>query len=159
EMRLVYQSHVWADEGWRAFTCRHHPHGFWLEVQGIGCFAVDAAGQAVTCTVRAEGAPLDAVIQAATGAPLMLALALRGTWSLHASAALIHGKLAAFAADSGTGKSTLARTLDEMGARRAADDILPVTLDEGQGHAWPHFPQLKLPLDRQPGLGLPERLP
>jgi hypothetical protein len=96
------------------------------------------------------------------GPVLVLALALRGVWSLHASAVTCNGRALLFLGESGQGKSTLAGFLASGGdpeSRLVSDDILPVTLDEISMNAWPHFPQLKLPLDSQPGVRLPERLP
>ncbi len=93
------------------------------------------------------------------GPALVLALALRGTWSLHASAAIYKDALILFLGESGQGKSTLAAYLaNEAGWRLAADDILPVTMGTDGVTAWPRFPQLKLPVDAQPGPGLPEQL-
>lgn len=164
EMRLLHHSTLWIAGAWRELTCRRCDEGFRLDIAGVGAFDVDAAGQAITCTQPEPDASIEALGEAAIGPALMLALALQQTWTIHASAALIDGKLVAFAADSGTGKSTLARRLDELGMCRVADDILPITLtgDPATGEpvtAWPHFPQLKLPLDRQPSRGLPQRLP
>jgi len=39
-----------------------------------------------------------------------------------------------------------------------ADDMLPVTLEPSGLTARPHFPQLKLPLDAQPGPNWPEQV-
>lgn len=136
------------------------PHGYHVDVEGVGAFWVNDAGDTIHADPASHGAVEDAIFtEALLGPPLMLAFALRDVWCLHAGSSLIGGKPAALAADSGTGKSTLARRLDELGMRRVADDILPITLTGGQVHAWPHFPQLKLPLDCQPSLGLPEHLP
>ncbi len=78
---------------------------------------------------------------------------------MHASAAIFNEKLILFLGESGQGKSTLAGYLaNEAGWRLAADDILPVTGGSDGVLAWPHFPQLKIPVDAQPGPGLPERL-
>ncbi len=94
------------------------------------------------------------------GPALVLALALRDIWSLHASAAMFAEKVIVFLGESGQGKSTLAAYLsNNSGWRLVADDILPVRMDAGGVNVLPHFPQLKLPLEAQPGTGLPEHLP
>ncbi len=95
------------------------------------------------------------------GPAIVLALAQRGTWSLHASAAAFRGHTFAFVGETGEGKSTLAAYLSEAGGKwhRVADDILPVTAGSVGMEAWPRFPQLKLSPHVQPGVGLPERLP
>jgi hypothetical protein len=43
--------------------------------------------------------------------------------------------------------------------RCAADDVLPVALEDGAAWALPRFPQLKYRLDQQPSKALPSRLP
>jgi len=96
------------------------------------------------------------------GPALVLALALRGTWCLHASAAIFKDNLIVFLGESGQGKSTLAAYLtipEDANWRLVADDILPVTLSSDNVDAWPHFPQLKLPVEAQPGPSLPEQIP
>lgn len=96
------------------------------------------------------------------GPALILALALRGVKCLHASAVMRNGRVIAFIGDSGTGKSTLARFLNEQdGAefRRIADDVLPVELTHQSVMALPHFPQLKLPPHEQVGPECPRRVP
>lgn len=96
------------------------------------------------------------------GPGLVLALALQGTWCLHASAAVRGGAVVAFLGESGAGKSTLAAHLGgclQEGWHLVADDILPVTEGEDGAWAWPRFPQRKLPPEAQPGPALPERLP
>lgn len=105
----------------------------------------------------------------ALGPPLALALALRGTHLLHASAVLRRGigwdqaGVIAFTAASGRGKSTLAAAAgrlaisSSLGFSRIADDQLPVRL-EAAPLALPHFPQLKLDESEQYPAGAPNRL-
>jgi hypothetical protein len=142
-------------ESWSA------PPGTILKVAGGSDFYIAPGGQAI---VRAdetkEMTDLDREIL--VGPALVLALALRGTWCLHASAARMGEATVAFLGESGQGKSTLAASLADTNSPDwclVADDILPVTMDSTGVYVWPHFPQLKLPLDAQPGPGLPERLP
>jgi len=97
-----------------------------------------------------------------SGPALVLALAFRKTFCLHASAAQFRGQVHIFLGESGQGKSTLAAYLSSAGGRewqRVADDILPVTASPSHPEAWPHYPQLKLPPESQPGMALPERIP
>jgi len=96
------------------------------------------------------------------GPVLVFALALRDTWSLHASAAMFRESLIIFLGESGQGKSTLADYListKNSNWRLVADDILPVILEDEQVSVWPHFPQLKLPNNAQPAVSLPESIP
>jgi hypothetical protein len=96
------------------------------------------------------------------GPALILSLALRDAWCLHASAVAIGGQAVAFLGESGNGKSTLAAFLaseTDLGWQRLADDILPVELTANGFDALPHFPQLKLSPEDQPAGGIPERMP
>ena len=91
---------------------------------------------------------------------MVMALAFRGGWGMHASAAMYKENVIVYLGESGQGKSTLAAYLSQSaGWRMVADDILPVKMDANGVRVLPHFPQLKLPLDAQPGIGLPEHLP
>lgn len=94
------------------------------------------------------------------GPALLLALALHGTWCLHASAAMFNGRAFVFLGESGRGKSTLAAFLARTREWAwVADDILPFTVTSQDVHVWPRFPQLKVSAEAQPGLFLPEKIP
>ncbi|HMB22231.1 MAG: hypothetical protein ACM33V_07755 [Chloroflexota bacterium] len=98
--------------------------------------------------------------QVILGPALVLALALCGTWCLHASAVTYRDKTVAFVGESGQGKSTLAAYLSSSpNWRLVADDILPVEIGARGMGALSHFPQLKLSPAAQPGRSLPELLP
>jgi hypothetical protein len=102
------------------------------------------------------------IVEAMLGPALTLALAQRDVWCWHASAVLIDGRAVAFLGESGQGKSTLARWLNQQNRetwQRIGDDILPVAAAEDGVDVLPHFPQLKVAADKQPSLGLPERIP
>jgi len=78
---------------------------------------------------------------------MVLALALHGIHLLHAAALAGARGAVALAADSGTGKSTLAAAAAHrpgLGLRRIADDLLAVRLEALRPLALPRFPQLKL---------------
>ncbi len=77
------------------------------------------------------------------GPPLLLGLASRGTFALHASAIDVEGQLALVVGPSGAGKSTLAAAARD-GCKRWADDLVPVALGDRELVAWAGFPQLKL---------------
>jgi hypothetical protein len=109
-------------------------------------FDVAATGDAVRRVVAAAGEPLRAyTVERALGAPLVLALALRGAHVLHASALGGPRGVVALVGDTGAGKSTLAAAAvrpPDLGLRRVADDQLAVEL--ATATALPCFPQLKL---------------
>jgi hypothetical protein len=79
------------------------------------------------------------------GPLLILALARRGVYCLHASSFLRDGCAHVIVGDSGAGKSSLARVLHQANlAKRLTDDISPIAIDSGRLLLLPHFPQLKL---------------
>jgi hypothetical protein len=162
----------WIGEAEHEVECWSAPPGLLLRVSGGKDFYIPSGGRAI---VPVEGTNarsaqdrnaslsilkrLDREILA--GPALVLALALRGTWCLHASAALFQDRLFIFLGESGQGKSTLSAFLVAAGSpgwRLVADDILPVTLGPDGLTAWLHFPQLKLPGEAKPGAGLQEQL-
>lgn len=93
--------------------------------------------------------------------PLLLhALAHRGIYVLHASAAITPaGQLVAFVADSGVGKSTLALIARGLGWQRAGDDLLPVAQVHGEIVALPQLHQPKLAAEDQYPPDAPAALP
>jgi hypothetical protein len=154
----VSQAAGWVGGAQRKVEVYDTPSGMLLKVEGGGEFLVSARGERIgKADPREQLNWLDR--QIILGPGLVLALALRGVWCLHASAVIYKETVFVFLGESGQGKSTLAAYLSKAGWQLVSDDILPVTGDSGGLHAWPHFPQLKLPSTAQPGLGFPERLP
>jgi len=146
------------------------PPGTLLRVESGSDFYIASGGQAIIRAVElkqlVDGGSAPPLTlsnfdrEILLGPALVLALAMRGTWSLHASAIRFDGKTIALLGESGQGKSTLAAYLSRSpGWRSVADDILPVTIEPSGMTVWPHFPQLKLPTESQPWIGLPEQLP
>ena len=87
----------------------------------------------------------DLFIESLLGPPLIVSLAFRDVWCLHASAVAHNGKCAVFLGDSGAGKSTLAAFMAEQaGCSLVSDDILPVKMTDGKLVGFNDFPQLKL---------------
>jgi len=143
-------------------------NGTILKIQGGSDFFISHDGSRISrsdCVVIEEGqSDLPEVtgldLEILLGPALVLALALRGVWCLHASAAVFGGRTFVFLGESGQGKSTLAAYLSgERKWRLVADDILPVTIGPAGMVAWPHFPQRKLSTQAQPATRLPARLP
>lgn len=134
------------------------PGGIRMNVEGCGEYFITPHGETIEKrNRRAQWNGFDR--QVILGPALVLALALRGVWSLHASAAMFRETTLVFLGESGQGKSTLAAHLAGAGWRLVADDILPVEMAGEEVRVLPHYPQLKLAADAQPGVGLPERLP
>ncbi len=127
------------------------PEGALIDIEGFGRYSLSTDGSIISLReLTAPPAP-DLLEECTLGAPLLVGLALRGCWFLHASAVVVDGRAIVFAGPSGAGKSTLAARLDrEAGCRRIADDLLGLRQSDGIVEAWPAFPQLKLPKASQP---------
>ena len=90
------------------------------------------------------------------GPGLLLLLAVRGVFGIHASAIRVDGRCFVLPAPSGTGKSTFARLAVEAGAEGLTDDISPLLMQEGVLRLRPRYPQLKWEDPwRTPDLDLP----
>ena len=131
---------------------------FYISSDGKAIFQVDGSQKNIRDNEQSPSLLSALDYETILGPVFVLAFAICKVWSLHASAAMFKHKTIAFVGESGQGKSTLATYLDSSAWQRLADDILPVTLEETGILAWPHFPQLKLPPERQPGLNCPESL-
>ena len=130
-----------------------------LSVEGVGRFRIDS--RRVTFP-HSRKAPLSsALVETLTGPALLLTLAARGRYALHAGATLIAGAgLWVLLGDSGVGKSTLAGYARSVaGCQPVADDLLPVCWQAGRLWALPWYPQLKLgPQGQYAGGATAERL-
>lgn len=126
----------------------------WIELFDYGAYQCADDGITIARSARSGDYATEALL-----GPIMLhALARRGVFVLHASAAISPGgELHAFSAGSGTGKSTVARLSEQFGWRRVADDLLPLSLGEnGLLMAHPHLPQPKLSsLEQYPAAASP----
>ena len=133
-----------------------------VEFEDGETFLIAAAGDRIARVGAASAdAPPQRTLERALGPPTALALAVRGTFLLHASALAGSRGVVAICGESGTGKSTLAAAagaLRELGLSRVADDQLPVVLG-ARPTALPHFPQLKLPPQDWYAPGAPAVLP
>lgn len=101
------------------------------------------AASSVLVPLEGAEADPDRFEELALGPPILLLLAARAIWTLHASAVFVRGRLFVFLGESGRGKSTLA-ALDYPDWERAADDLLPFELVGGRLVAHLDYPQLKL---------------
>lgn len=118
-----------------------------ITIQGICVFTVSTDGREILLR-ETLGAPTSAMLtEAALGPGLMLALAIRGVFCMHASGVMLGDAAVLFLGDSTAGKSTLARLLPDDSGRllRITDDISPLIQGEdGRFCLLPDFPQLKL---------------
>lgn len=122
------------------------PEGATIEFQDFGRYSLNADGSIITLDCLAAPDSLSLVEECTLGAPLLVSLALRECWFLHASAVVVGELTAVFAGSSGCGKSTLAARLNhDAECRRITDDLLGLCVDDGSLQAVSSFPQLKLP--------------
>jgi hypothetical protein len=143
----------------RQVECRHTPTGARLLVPDLAGFELyrhQGVIRRLPEFTPASANP-DLIEEVLLGPALLLQLAWRSVFALHAGAIDVNGAVVAFCAESGVGKSTLARACGNDG-HAVADDILPVRLDP-QPAALPCFAQLKWPASRQYALTAPARLP
>lgn len=140
----------------RVVECRQGDHGYRLRIDGIGVFVLTADGASIAVD-RTPGCSDDIVFQALVGPALILAMALRGRFALHASSVVRDGEALVFMGPSGSGKSTLARKLAGLpggGWSRISDDILPMRLSGGATlRCRADYPQLGLDVENRPPSG------
>lgn len=129
-----------------------------LDIGPFGAYRFDASRGAIWIRRRALHPAWQ--VEALRGPVLLHALAQRGVFVMHASAVKTpQGQLLMFTADSGVGKSTLARVADVLGWQRVGDDLLPIADCDGRIVALPHFPQPKLDTSQQYPADAPSTLP
>jgi hypothetical protein len=156
-----HSHHIQAELEGRAlsFQLTHHSDCSYFETDAAA-FWVDAEGNNAEL-VRCHADPEIWLF----GPMLVLALARRGIYCLHASAYQQGSSARVIVGRSGSGKSTVARAIQLskqvfMGAasslRRLCDDITPIQWQDGALQILPQFPQLKL---HQADCGLPQALP
>lgn len=78
------------------------------------------------------------------GVVLSLWLELRGIPALHASAAVVEGRVAAFLATNKGGKSSLAASLMQAGSPLLTDDVLPLEREGEVVRGRPGYPQMRM---------------
>lgn len=121
------------------FRAAHGAQASWFEFSGVARISVASdGGYAHLSEVSADPALW------LFGPALILALARRGIFCLHASAVADGAGAVLYVAPSGAGKSTLARHAGLVGARRLCDDITPLRCSASGVEVLPRFPQLKL---------------
>ena len=155
---LILCTRGWVAGAQRTVEVFEGESGFLLKVEDCGGYFVAPNGEMIGMSDgQTDLRQIDREIL--LGLVIVVALALRNVWSLHSSAAIYNKNVIAFLGESGMGKSTLAAYLSKQtGWQLVADDILPLK-DENGLQVLPRFPQMKLPLDAQPGVDLPEHLP
>jgi hypothetical protein len=157
----VFRGPAWLCGSTREVICGISEDGYELSVGGVGEFRVAPDGSAAVLLSDVRDPTDPTVAEAALGPVLVLALALRGTFCLHASAVASEQGAMLVLGESGAGKSTLAAHLTSAGGTLASltDDVTPFVASAAGVEVRPHFPQLKLSGDRQPACHAPAQLP
>lgn len=122
--------------------CSKLPDGFRLDFDDTGTFDIGERGQVIAWTPGRTSA-MELVRADLLGGVFSVALHLQGLLCLHGSAVGIDGSAAAFLANKGAGKSTLATALCAAGATLITDDMLPVD-PRVPVTAWPSMPAVRL---------------
>lgn len=139
-------------------TCLSAPLGITVRATGFGEVFVSGSGSSVRWRPGDDDARQRPELILGPG--LLLALAFRGTFCLHASSVLAPGGAVLFAGESGAGKSTLAaRLAARHHLPRLTDDLTPFAATSSGALVLPHYPQLKLPSESQYPASAPPRLP
>ena len=154
----VYAGPGWVGGRMAEVTCARAGRLFVVRVAGVPALLVGRGGCCVSGDAEAPP-PSPALVEALLGPGLILALACRDVFALHASAVALDGRAVLLLGDSGAGKSTIARYLATAGGfTPLADDIVPVAAAPRGLDALPHYPQLKQPPERQYGIDRPARV-
>lgn len=157
----VYSGEAWVLDKPRAVTCDLTEHGYLLELEDLGSFFVERDGSSIEKVSNRPGASdIQVLAQTVLGAPLILCLALKQVFSLHAGAIQVNNGVIGFMGESGYGKSTIAAYYSDRceNGIRISDDILVLERCENGIVVLPHFPQLKLDCNSYYSLSSPRRV-
>jgi hypothetical protein len=122
-------------------------------------FLIDRAGTRIWSTWPKTFSLEDTAVYL-LGPIIGLALRLRGTICLHASAITIDGQAIAFAGPPGAGKSTLAAAFAELGYGVLSEDVVAVTDHQRDFSVQPGYPHVRLwPTSAEILYGCREALP
>lgn len=121
-------------------------YGMWFSNQA-GTFLLEHKGEIsyMTCD-KYEGVPDSIVRSFLLGNCIAIIMTLRKKVVLHGSTIVVKDKTVIVCGDSGTGKSTTAMALLDLGGKMLSDDIsvLDVDHDDGIVYSLPGFPEQKL---------------
>lgn len=122
------------DDGQMLALDEHQEHGYLVDVGGFGSYLITPDGQRVLLAPE----PIEPWRwqRLLTAQVLPIAALAQGLELFHASAVAVEGRVLAFTAGSGAGKTTLAARLMLAGATFVSDDVLAV--EEVQGDLVAH---------------------
>jgi hypothetical protein len=114
-----------------------------FQVPNVATFLIENGNKIMVSLM--EGANESQVRLYILGSCMGALLLQRKTLPLHGSAIAINGKAYAVVGDSGAGKSTLASAFLNKGFKLLSDDVIPVSLNDGnEPVVTPAYPQQKL---------------
>lgn len=159
--QVIFAGSARMGEKAREIRCSWGPDGYALSIDGTGFFVIHQGDSDSIQILSPGGSDMD--IETLSGPLLILALSFLEIWCFHASAVAIRDEAWAFLGQSGSGKSTIAHYLGSLAessrVRWLADDLLPVSIERRAAYVLPHYPQLKIPANRQYAPASPVRLP
>lgn len=156
---LVYDGLGTAGGTQRPVRCRRTASAIVLDIEGSHTVHVGNRGDSIVRLAPAGTALTDLELEVLFGPALVVALAIRGVFCLHASGVRFGRRGAVFMGPSGFGKSTLARlAVRSPGRERFADDLVPIRVTPERIRVLPRYPQMKLFPGEQWGLGRPEAI-
>lgn len=160
EWPLWWSSWSTNDAGAPEFSVLRHESGALKMVYDDGVsFTLDPKGTHVKVAAP-KGFNLEGLLPALMGPVLGVALRLRGTTCLHASAVVVNGHALGLVGVSGAGKSTTAAALAMQGCPVLTDDVLALMPQSGAYAVAPAYPRLRLwPSSVRSLLGSEDRLP
>lgn len=123
-----------------------------VKVPSTGIFSI-RQGREIRVALD-NGADLDSLHLFLTGNIFAFLLLQRGFMVLHASSACVDGHAAAFLGMPGSGKSSLAAALYQIGHTILVDDVTAVDLNSKPASVIPAFPQIKLDVEAARSLGI-----
>lgn len=144
-MRHIYRGMGLVAGRETTFDARTDGVNILCDIAGVGRFWIDRVNAITRCAPEPaleSGLLPDFLL----GPPLVLTLALRQQFCLHAAVLAANGRAVAIIGPSGAGKSTAARALAaRFGWQRLADDVAPIRHADGRTMVYGNFPQLKVP--------------
>lgn len=160
EWRLWWHSWSINQAGDPEFSVFRHEGGALRMMYDDGVsFTLDPSGSQIKVAVP-KGFDLEGLLPALMGPVLGVALRLRGTTCLHASAVVVNGHALGLVGVSGAGKSTTAAALAMQGWPVLTDDVLALIPQSDTCSVAPAYPRLRLwPSSVRSLLGSEDRLP
>lgn len=123
-----------------------------IKIPSLGIFSI-SQGREIGVDLEEGGDP-NRLHLYLSGNIFAFLLLQRGYLVLHASAACVAGRAAAFLGMPGAGKSSIVAALHQLGHTILVDDVTAVDLNANPARVTPAFPQIKLDIEAAEKLGI-----